>query len=73
MAVTFKVAVDFEACRACGACFELCPNGVFSLGERRNSSGFAVVVPDNQEGCVGCLLCHESCPEGCIRVKPVGV
>jgi len=51
------VVIDWEWCKGCGICVELCPRHVLNLDE----NGKAVwSEPDN---CVRCGLCELRCPD----------
>lgn len=47
-----------DACTACGACVEACPQGILSAG----SDGRPVLSLDENE-CIFCGACAEACPE----------
>ncbi len=50
--------IDADACRGCGECLEMCPNGVFALNE--DEGKMTVVAPEN---CVVlCDKCGPLCP-----------
>ena len=52
-------AIRVEACRACGACLDECPTGVFSLGRHDDTARVA-----RPEACVPtCDRCARQCPE----------
>ena len=56
-AVSADVLIDWDWCKGCGICVELCPRHVLTL----NENGKAVwSEPDN---CVRCGLCELRCPD----------
>ena len=57
----FQVALNEEACTACGTCTEICPTGALSLNGR-----LAVAL----EKCIGCGLCASRCPESALSMAP---
>jgi len=57
--------VEPEACTACGACAEACPDGAV-----KQDHG----PPEFYRGlCQGCLACSRACPVGGIELDPPGV
>ena len=54
--------IDQETCMGCEICTEVCPSGVFIMGE-----GKAVVM--YPEKCNGCAICVENCPVDAITLK----
>jgi len=57
--------VDPEKCIGCGTCAEVCPNGVFEVGDKCR-----VVRPDQ---CTACGRCVAECPVDAITVEAAGV
>ena len=37
---SFNVRVDDVLCKGCGYCRELCPKGVYALGQEYNAAGY---------------------------------
>jgi len=69
-------AVDYEKCRACGACVSACPKGIIQLipydakhwvGCSSRDKG-AVTKNYCSVGCIGCKICEKNCPSGAIKV-----
>ena len=61
------VVVDFELCKACGICIELCPQGVFDRDE------LARPVVARLDDCNACAFCERHCPDFAIDVlRPQG-
>lgn len=50
-----------DACRACHACTEVCPQGVWTIGEDGKA------VPAHAERCTACRACLTQCPGGAIQ------
>ncbi|MCL5024035.1 MAG: FAD-dependent oxidoreductase, partial [Nitrospirae bacterium] len=67
----FEVELDFEACKECGYCSEVCHMGVFAPGKRFNAKGYRPYEVVNPQNCVGCMNCFWSCPDFCIEIKEV--
>lgn len=65
----FSVDVDFDACKECGYCLNVCQMGVFAPGTRFNAKGYRPVEVKNQGNCVGCMKCFYICPDFCIEIK----
>lgn len=68
--------VDFEKCRACGKCVEVCPKGLFTLIP---VTGKVVVACSSHDtgkatravcpvGCIACRKCEKACPVDAIHV-----
>jgi len=59
------VTLEYEEqkCVGCGRCAEVCPHGVFVLGQGR-----AVLEARNR--CMECGACMRNCPAGAIYVEP---
>jgi 2-oxoglutarate ferredoxin oxidoreductase subunit delta len=64
--------IDFEACKGCLYCLELCPKGVFEPGGRVNSKGFKPPLVARPEDCVLCQGCFHACPDFCLALEPAG-
>lgn len=58
--VTLKLEQD--KCIGCGRCLEVCPHGVFSLGERKARI-------DELDLCIECGACQQNCPVAAISVR----
>ena len=63
-----NIQVDFELCKACGLCIEVCPFGLLALGHEVNSKGYHAAVQENADKCSGCKLCATMCPDSAITV-----
>lgn len=50
------------ACRDCGICEAMCPQGAISRQETNGGKGFEMVV--NPDRCIGCGFCAGACPCG---------
>jgi NAD-dependent dihydropyrimidine dehydrogenase PreA subunit len=63
--------VDFELCKGCQLCLDVCPKSVIAISDKLNSSSYHPAYYTG-DGCTGCGLCFYACPEpGAIRVvKP---
>jgi len=56
-----SLAFDEEQCTGCGRCTEVCPHGVFFLGDRK-----AAVI--DRDRCMECGACAKNCEFGAITV-----
>jgi RnfABCDGE-type electron transport complex B subunit len=68
--------VDFEKCRTCGKCVEICPKGLFALIP---ATGKVILACSSHEigrntrevcpvGCIACRKCEKVCPVDAIHV-----
>ncbi len=65
-----KIIIDFEKCKSCGICMEVCPNKLIRYSKTTNSSGVVTAeFCDTENKCTACTLCAISCPE--IAIKEV--
>ena len=55
--------LDDAACIGCGMCEEVCPHGVFGVGERK-----ARIL--DRDVCMECGACALNCPTRAISVNP---
>jgi ferredoxin len=58
--LTFRPALVGNACKACGACAEVCRAGAIKLGKK---------VSIDYDKCIRCFCCQEICPHGALYVK----
>ncbi len=65
----FEVELDYEACKECGYCRDVCKKEVFDQGDDFNVKGYRPMKARNQENCIGCMLCFYNCPDFCIEIK----
>ncbi len=64
----FLINIDFQKCKACGYCIQVCPNKVLAAGSELNEKGYAVTIPERLDKCVGCSMCATVCPEAAIEI-----
>lgn len=57
----YKVEITKDECTLCEACFNICPSGVFSLGENE--------LTMNENQCTSCNLCLDICRTSAIKVE----
>lgn len=56
------LAFNAKKCVGCGRCTEVCPHGVFDMGENK------VQIID-RDSCMECGACAMNCPEKAIEVN----
>ena len=64
------IIVNFERCKGCGLCAEVCPKGIVSLQtEKRNEKGYYTAMCTDDSKCTSCAMCAMICPDCAIRVE----
>jgi len=63
-----RVVIDFERCKGCGLCVEVCPNDVLGPLEKINLKGVHPITALKPEECTGCKLCAIVCPDVAITI-----
>jgi len=64
----FKVEVNFDGCKECGYCQEVCSLGIYQNSSSYNAQGYQPMQAINTEKCVGCLRCLMICPDFAINI-----
>lgn len=59
----YLVNVNLDCCTGCGECVNICPVGVYKMGDNGKTD------PYQAGECVGCMSCVEVCPDKCIEVR----
>jgi len=62
------IGISEELCKGCEICISFCREGVISLSDRLNASGYLPVVFNDNGQCTGCAICAIVCPEVAIEV-----
>ncbi len=68
--------VNYDKCRACGACVDACPKKIIKLVPFDSKYWVGCMSVDNgaktrsycKVGCVSCRMCEKNCPAGAITV-----
>lgn len=68
----YQVEVDFEGCKACGYCKEVCGLDIFAKSELFNGRGYQPMEIASSDKCVGCRKCFFICPDFSISIAKVG-
>lgn len=58
--MAWQVDYDPGKCNSCGECVEICPQGVWEMGDDDKA------VYANPDECIGCESCVEACEPGAI-------
>jgi 2-oxoglutarate ferredoxin oxidoreductase subunit delta len=67
--IEFRIDLDFEACKGCGYCLEICPRDVFGPGVKYNAKGYLPPLVSKAGDCIGCRRCFLVCPDFCLEVE----
>ncbi|HOO77591.1 MAG TPA: 4Fe-4S dicluster domain-containing protein [bacterium] len=67
-----EVRIDFEHCKGCTVCVDVCPRGVLVRAPRTNLRGVHPAQPQPGKECVGCGLCALVCPDLAITIVETG-
>lgn len=68
----YTVEVDFNGCKACGYCKEVCGMGIFSKSKSFNDKGYQPMEVNGSDKCVGCRNCFFVCPDFSISITKAG-
>lgn len=58
------ILIDSHACKKCGVCMEICPNGIFTT-----DNNTITVKPEREALCFACGQCMAVCSEKAIQVE----
>lgn len=68
------IEIDREFCKGCMLCIEFCPQGLITLSNDLNLSGYHAAcftekkTKKEKRKCTGCSICAIVCPEVAIEV-----
>jgi 2-oxoglutarate ferredoxin oxidoreductase subunit delta len=65
---TATILIDDQFCKGCNLCLQVCPQKLFSKGEKRSRGGYRMPEIPDTEKCSGCLLCEMTCPDLALTV-----
>lgn len=60
--------IDFERCKGCGLCVDVCPKNVLELSTEVNAKGYFPAYQARPEDCVFCTTCCIMCPDVAISI-----
>ncbi|MCL2070704.1 MAG: 4Fe-4S dicluster domain-containing protein [Oscillospiraceae bacterium] len=64
-----KFNLNFERCKGCTLCINVCPKGIIEMqSERLNKSGYFTAECKDQDACLSCALCAVICPDCAIEI-----
>ena len=65
-----KMTVDYNVCKGCGLCVEVCPKKIILLDKAvLNGKGYHPAIVTDMEQCIGCAMCAMMCPDCAITVE----
>jgi protein-S-isoprenylcysteine O-methyltransferase Ste14 len=65
--------VDWDICKGCGICLEVCPMNVYEWRETPNHpTSEKKAFPAREKDCVQCLKCETQCPDQAINAAFLG-
>lgn len=67
--MAYKHQIDFERCKGCGLCVEVCPKHVLEFTDQVNAKGYFPVYQARPEDCVFCTTCCIMCPDVAISIS----
>jgi len=65
---TATILIDDQFCKGCNLCIQVCPQKLFSMGNKRSQGGYRMPGILDIERCSGCLLCEMTCPDLALTV-----
>ena len=64
------ITIDFERCKGCALCTEVCPKNIIAIQERKhNAKGYYTAECVDNEKCISCAMCGIICPDFAIKVE----
>ncbi|RAX54092.1 2-oxoglutarate:acceptor oxidoreductase [Helicobacter sp. 16-1353] len=66
--VNVPVWVDYDRCKACDICVDVCPSGTLAMRFDKSSINGKIIDIINPNSCIGCNNCELSCPDFAIHV-----
>jgi 2-oxoglutarate ferredoxin oxidoreductase subunit delta len=60
--------IEFERCKGCGLCVEVCPKKVLELTTEVNAKGYFPAYQARPQDCVFCTTCCIMCPDVAIMI-----
>lgn len=66
---TPKITINFDWCKDCCICVDICPEDVFELCAGSSERTLSRIVARRPEDCTRCMLCEMHCPDLAIEVE----
>jgi 2-oxoglutarate ferredoxin oxidoreductase subunit delta len=62
------IVIDFELCKGCHICIEMCPRNVLVKSKKVDNRGFFLPEVVDLNACTVCHICELECPDFAIKV-----
>ena len=64
----YKYFIDFDRCKGCGLCIDVCLKKVLDISKDVNTKGYFPAYQARPQDCVYCSTCCIMCPDAAITI-----